>query len=884
MSAITGSDASSPQSVQTVLHVPPAGRIPSLSRTEGSEPDTSEAASTPEGPSRKIAIATPRSAVGGHNFRHDEVEGDVDAWIQEEQAAADVSIEYTQGELYEQDASQPSSPVVEHQSSPRYQYSSPKAVSNQYSTPGVARGRVLRQDSFNPALQDSPATALRDVTTSRQDIASMPFTPSPVGVSSKLSDASTPRALLDDAERRKNHVLAVLSSSGLPSRTLKTAVRGTPHPLRRVSAAPTYESIDEDTSLNTAYPKQATTPGSRSYLSLDRTQLSAANDSFVSIASSADLTSDRRATTIPNHLARGNTSFPTILLPTGATTASPGGSLKGVSDHRANGVKIHKHLNAMNKQLLDDNAGLAREAEAWRDETVRLLNLLRDNGVEVEEVDVAALARGGISRQDESRHFSHSPSGSSHHFNRSSQVISQLSGRRRSFQSGQTSAQDLLDGISPEEQAAILQEMSERLEQLEEAMNDKDQQIIELQEQLGANGADELQQRIDKLSDEIEEAEKIRVSLHSEFAFKTEQHAKRFGEICTGFEEQVKSLEGELSSSRNDVVRLRTEKNRAENLASAGGDEKEKEWRKQIQNLDLELNRAKEEVRVRSRDIERLEKANEQGSEEKRSLTIRVQKAEDHAQKLETIVADMEQRATEAGRSAAELEVLRTQLEEREETNGELERIHADQETELDRQHEEIQTLSGKIADLEAEIASSDREGLLKEIGNLRNDIRETDIDVANRGAELEALRMRLNAAENRSPSSTPEKTSGDNTVLVNLQDRLDEAYHEIGRLKHELHATPHRKTTLEVYEAKVVALEREKAVLTERLAGVKTPSGMQNAASPFKPTPFVHRAIASLKTPRTPGPLKDVGLAVPNWGLADDSAVLAQHNNWRCQ
>ena len=227
-----------------------------------------------------------------------------------------------------------------------------------------------------------------------------------------------------------------------------------------------------------------------------RTQF--ANESFVSVASSADLTSDHRASRIRAGSARANTSFPTILLPTGNNASS--GSLKGLSEARADGVKIHRHLNAMNTQLLETNAGLAREAEAWRDEADRLAELLRQAGVDFEEVDVLANLSAQVDQVDVSGtgsagHRARDSSGvyraatsNASHSERldtrlpavSDLLLSQFQAydiRRQNANSSTVST----DQLTPEENEAIVDEMMDRIDLLEERVDKKQHQIDTLQ-------------------------------------------------------------------------------------------------------------------------------------------------------------------------------------------------------------------------------------------------------------------------------------------------------------------------------------------------------------------------------------------------------------------
>nr|XP_031862285.1 uncharacterized protein CI109_002250 [Kwoniella shandongensis]KAA5529357.1 hypothetical protein CI109_002250 [Kwoniella shandongensis] len=904
----------SQSSVVTTLHVPQQDRIPSLSRSEMSGTDTS-VTSTPEGPVRNVSMMTPRSdghqeyEVTGEYTFNPEAQSD-----QDENPTLDYHHEYEYTPQEEQSSDAPesyASPAKRMDNySPAKQVYTPSIAS--FTTPGTVRGQPFRENSYN--LPSAPTTALQDVTDAFQNTpTAIPFTPSPSGMSSKVSDFSTPRAPLDDAERRKSHVLAVLNST---SRVMRPSVKGTPHPLRRVSTAPASESIAEESSEEgSSRIMSLATPGMRSRLTVDQS----GNESFVSVASSADLTSDRRASHLHSRLSRGNTSFPTILLPTNPST-SGGGSLKGLSDQRADGIKIHKHLNAMNKQLLETNAELAREAEAWKDEVERLKGVLREAGIEVEELDVLAGIRadrsGSVNESQQLPDWSGaspaSHSGKQDHSELISR-ISSLSGRRRSspFSKASTTAQDLLDGLSPEEHAAVLQEMAEKLESLEEGLNEKDEVINDLQEQLKiakqspSLTQEDLHIQIDKLSQQLEEAERARVSLHAEFSQKTEQHAKRFGEICSGFEEQVKGLEMELASAKGEVDRLRADKSRLERIASTDDvDAREGELRKQIQNLGVELNVVKQQAKTRADEVEKLKSHSSQLQEERKDLMNRTETAEAQVDELKSKLAEGEAEGNKAdlesmkselraaceAQTAAEDEVARL-----EEEVADLRQTTVDQEAELDKQHEHIQELNRVVEDLDADLAAAkehSRAGSMdgETVHQLQQDLEKVNALLSQKESEIESLRGKLEVADiaskslrtslrrSTSPGSTLTPTaktpgytnvssSGQESFIAAMEDRLDEAYREIGRLKHEIGATPQRKSAIEVRDARIQALEREKAALADRLAAAKTvststpasTSGMMEAASPFRPTPFVHKAIASLKTPRTPGPMKEL-------------------------
>lgn len=713
----------------TAVHIP-SDRIPSLSRSEVSVTDTSGGASTPEGPMRVLRVDT--SIQVDQTYDSEEV-----------------------GPTVEYDDVQATESMV--------------AESTVAQTPGIARGRSISDDSHNRTGPRS--TPLVDITASASNI---PFTPYTPAASYKGSDFSTPRAALDDAERRKNHVLAVLSSTA-PTRVMRS-IRGTPHPLRRASVAPHSESIAEEGSSSASQ-----------HVSVD--------ESFVSIASSADLTSDRRASHLPKHLSRGNTSFPNILLPTSGP--SPGGSLRdGVADNRVNGAKLHKHLNAMNQQLLQENGELAREANAWRDEVERLRQALQEAGV-----DISTMLPN----------FEHS--------------IDRSIASANSFLKS-----DKHTSVTPDDQdlgsASAMQEMAERLGALEEGLEEKDRIIADLEAELANNDL------AGRLKADREE-------LQADFASRTDQHAQKFGEICSAFEEQIRKLEQELKD-------VREQKGRPENLASSGSrEEKDVEWRTQVSDLELALQAKQGEVIEQTNAVQKMTKELDEALRSLQQAGERAIEAENQMGQMEAQIKSartVEKDLDDLRAKVANAEALRSAAQGEAEQSAQqvlnIQQASSDQAAELDRQYEEIQRMSARIEELEQEFEGNDFEAQLQ----AANDA------LAEREEDLEELRAKLDR-------SVRDQDLPDDSLINGLEQRLDEAHREIGRLKHDLAATPHRKTAIDVKDARIKALEREKAVLQDRLAINKSP----HAGSPFQATPFARRTITSLRTPKTPGPLRDV-------------------------
>lgn len=764
--------------------------------------------------------------------------------------------------------------------------------SDDVSTPGTIRAMPAISSLSSTA---SSPEALQDVADTRQNT---PFTPSPNGTP-KISDFETPRAPLDDAQRRKSHVLAVLNSAAPPSRTLRRSVRGTPHPLRRVSTATASESIAEENSDIQEHESTPTTNGMMSRLTD-----ASGNESFVSVASSADLTTDGRASRY-QRLSRGNISFP--LLPVNPSTSS--GSLKGFTDRGGPNIKIHKHLNEMNKQLLETNAELAREAEAWRDEVERLQDILHRAGIDADEDASQTGARSNRSiSQSHSRQLPapprHSPSrtpGSRDH----SEIISQLSMRSGQSASPSKNAQDLLDGLSPEERAAVIQEMAERLESLEEEMNTREEVIAELQDKLEyahqsqSPDVQSLHAQIEELARQLEETEQVRVDLQSEFSMKTEDHAAKFTEICSGFESQVKSLEKDLASAREEADRLRAERTRLEGLAEKeGSSEREEELRKQVREMEVELEAIKGQAKDMHEETEELRGKIQSLNKEKEEATKKFEDAERRVEEHQKLHQDSEHRAE---RAENDLETLSAELKEAsnaqlaadeklaqyEKELEQLDQLHEEKEKQLDQQQSEIQELNRLVQQLEAaqekaaenEWVKEELERVQKELEDVHKLLEDKEIQLGDLRGKLEVAEASkdLTSSQRRSPSGTSSTSDrgedghvAQNSFVIALEDRLDEAYREIGRLKREINTTPHRKSAIEVRDARIQALEREKAALSDRLTQQRSPSGtpmsgsgrsaMIDAGSPFKrPTPFVHKTIASLRAPKTPGSLQEV-------------------------
>ena len=434
-----------------------------------------------------------------------------------------------------------------------------------------------------------------------------------------------------------------------------------------------------------------------------------------------------------------------------------------------------------------------------------------------------------------------------------SEAITVRSGSPGSRSSVRAEELNFIETASSSQDAAILEEMAERFELLENGFAEKDQQIVDLEEKLAQarlseysdSGAD-VQDRVSHLLEQLDEAEQARLALHSDFALKTEQHAQRFGEICSGFEHQVHSLEGELASAKTTINQLREEKAHLEDVTILeDGRQRDTDGRKQILELEVDLSRGREELRLRSAEVEglRSQVAVHQASE--RDLIQRIETADSQ-------LCETKERLAES--SAA----LARERQTRSAAGGTPTLSKLDSGSHNDELHSCLQQMQDTLESVQkqcevAELQSS------AEIDQLNKEIARLSATLANKDAVLAVARSQMSQSR---ASFTLEEVEPDRGAMQRMEEHLEEAFREIGRLQHQVAATPHRKGIIEIRDARINTLEGEKAALMERLSSMKKKS---YDVSPSKLSFLVHKSVASLRFPNTPGSLQDVGSFFPS-------------------
>lgn len=740
-------------------------RIPSLSRSEISVTDTE--ASTPEGRGRVLDPSVAGDDIDTlgsmtHNYDLQETEEDVTGAPNFDSPAKTTS---------------PSSQATATPVAIRYM-DSPSTAARAAATP------------FGAGAYGGP---LRDVTPSHRN--GTPSTPKSLLVPSS-DGLKTPRPPLNDAERRKSHVLSVLASASAP----RVRPRGTPHHrLRQVSMAPEGSSIAEESDATSVMGLQQT----------ERTQ----NDSFVSIASSDDLMTDRRGSRL-HRLQRGNTSVPNILL---TNTNSPGVSLN--LDGRPDAIKVQKHLNLMNKQLLEGNTELAREAEEWREECNRLQSLIKDAGIEVEVDEDGAII--GIPVQ-----------------------------LRRNLKSRDDSLE--LPSIDTST-------LNERLRDMESELQEREETIASLHRRL--NDPNQDGHELLALQDKLVASERAYVDLQAGFAKKTEEHAAQFTDICSAFEQQVNTLQDELAASKGQLVSLRSHALDTVQRTTVSA-EREEELMARITTLTGTLEDERSRNSHTEADAHRQLSASREEAAFLQAQLARAKEDAAHAQSLSAATENQQISQLASAKASLEADIQRAEAQSKE------------QDIVVQGHKSRIADLLDTLAQLETQIAkgTANEQDLQHHIEDLQANNEAIRLTLAEKDAEIIALQKQRDISRQEIDVGDDSGSHGDatsNSIVIALEDELSEAYREIGRLRHELESAPLRKSTLESRDARIKALETEKIALAERLQSrsVSTPARW-GTDSIRTSTPLVHKALTSLMMPRTPGPMKEVSHVLPFWSI----------------
>jgi multidrug resistance efflux pump len=677
-----------------------ADRIPSLSRSEVSGTDNE--ATTPDASHGQFEhVEVPVQEYSTHDYTTHEFPDEYDA---------------TSASVTPPTESRNHSPVKEGTPSAQRFMDVPNTAIRSAATPFAGHTAPLNDVTSTYRNRE----AYREATPSPQK---MPATPA--------SEYATPRPLASAADRRKSHLLTVLQSSKLPS---KFKAKGTPHSVRRVSLAPDVASLAEEGN-------------------------STLDASFVSIASSQDLTLDRRASRLH---ARGNTSVPNIVLGTGMAESPSGPEV------RIEFAKISKHTNMMNDALNEENAALAAELKIWQDEVKWMTDALSVKGIEItDDGEVVVPAQ----------------------------------------------AQEDVPTASPKKAAC-----------------DHDD--------------------YDQITAERDEA----VERHAELEEELRNHVKTFEDIGDDFKQQIEKLEADLEAAKADANRLESEASRRREGAPTKDIDAHLQ---EIAKLEEELAYAQEEAQAADAAADKARKELADLQFEHEDVTEQLQHAKEDVEQLREQLDDVhhddDERVARLKAQVAELEEeKKSTLSALSTAKGHIE----DLQDELAAQEAKVRAQQATIVDLETkddELVKVDKALRIeteRKVSDARDALADRDAEIASLQAALDVARM------------TGDRTLGESSAVAALQERLDDAHHEIEQLRKERAAAADSEFALKSRDARITALENEKEMLVERLRARTPGAGMGGTPmrSMRSSTPLVNRILAGLHSPKTPGtPLRDM-------------------------
>ena len=440
---------------------------------------------------------------------------------------------------------------------------------------------------------------------------------------------------------------------------------------------------------------------------------------------------------------------------------------------------------------------------------------------------------------------------------------------------------DILEGEVLGEVQAMKEELDKRNYENAEMKAERDELVAALSKQ------------IHELKEDLDEEREGRKQDNDDWKLRLQERVER---LSSGFEKEFKQLEDSLFTSTKQA----------------------KDAEKRAREFEQRCNDMQEDLDLAKRRAEKAEDAlatsSDLGSEVKRvyvlleSQTEETRAALDQAEKLADRLREVEQREEES-RSAAE--------EQKAELEAELrEALEAQQNADahgLELQ-QELKDLEERLGEIEGELTASKNEVefLHAEKSNLESRLEieknafgqlkiahkqlEEALDDGERRmiedeAELASLRSKVTRLENelttwreasRGNISTEQKSrnigSRDAAEVEELETELDEAHKEIGRLQHMLAQSPGRKAIDMAKDVRIELLEKEKDGLAERVRSLTAIL----AASPERSmvgtpgrnplTPIPSRLIQGWKTPKTPGPMKEVTslFSFDTWDISD--------------
>ncbi|KZT52372.1 hypothetical protein CALCODRAFT_502374 [Calocera cornea HHB12733] len=341
------------------------------------------------------------------------------------------------------------------------------------------------------------------------------------------------------------------------------------------------------------------------------------------------------------------------------------------------------------------------------------------------------------------------------------------------------------------------------------------------------------------------------------------------------WEAKLRGLERDLEQARAESVRWEDKAKQESNdrvasqrkheqdirLAEEGIDAIVKELEGRIQTRDREIQTLKEKVAdVASTETEQIKTLQERLEAERIERDAERQEAAEQQRELQMKADDLKRAMTSsdtlANQASSEVDRLSNALGRLRSLQPRLDEAEAkvvDQRILLANKEAELDEMRATISDLSEELSAC------------HDTIQELEASLKDKEEELELV-QRLQPETRSHMDATSAVVSSDEheEQVAALQDELDEAHRELGKLRHQLSGSPTKDAVVGAMKVETDNLKLENAQLKEALGLLSAVDKMQtparkNTTADLTPS-AVHRSIQALKLVATPGsPLKEL-------------------------
>lgn len=635
-----------------------------------------------------------------------------------------------------------------------------------------------------------------------------------------------PRNKMAFPETPKTGASTPQSSEGTPQATnLQTAFAGvTPrpriraarmsHPLAQAFTASSGTSDSESPETGTEIQAWAT-PGLNQLSPYD-----GAGDraSFVSTASSHDLTTHHRA----------NTSFDPAM-------GFGNGGQGGVG--RFNATKLNSYLHGLNRRLQEENEMLMEKLRQVEEEhgsaststsSGRRLSSGASRRISTGGTALANVAEdvGGEGWVEEKAELE--------------AMVDALKVEAEKYQEDRVEAEKALE----EERAGRVRDKERWQERMAEVEEGVKVIVVDLEQKL-RNAETQVEAAEQASAAKVQELEKVLIEVEGQRddamdRASAAEHALQSGKDLGGelkdAHERVSQLMGDLRNANAQIKELEQEVLHSDERI----DELEKDFKEEkvlAADLEKELNSKLDDIDVQRQRIQELEEI--------------AQKLGDQLAATNAYTADLEYQLEAAVERVDSLETEASAAQQQ------LQKARASNDVAVQRMTQ---------LELEVQASSEQAQQMQEALEQAEKKMQEYEVAAADLKTQLSSMEREKERTMTRDPSQIHVSTEAE---VEGLETELNDAYREIARLNAILNQSPARKAIDKAKDTKIEILEKENEELVQRIkilrttAETGTPSKMFSNNAGISP---LHRRILSMSfhAPNTPGgPLRDVRTVV---------------------